>query len=47
MTTDPADTNDDPTATRKGPRLARRLDSLSGSGIRRFFDIMASMEDVI
>ena len=32
---------------RPGPRLARRLDALSGSGIRRFFDIMASMEDVI
>ena len=32
---------------RPGHRLARRLDALSGSGIRRFFDIMASMEDVI
>ena len=32
---------------RRGPRLARRLDALSGSGIRRFFDIMASMDDVI
>ena len=32
---------------RSGPRLSRRLETLSGSGIRRFFDIMASMEDVI
>jgi aminotransferase len=38
----------DPTvAGHTGPRLAKRLDALSGSGIRRFFDIMASMEDVI
>ena len=36
-----------PQAEPTGPRLARRLDALSGSGIRRFFDILASMDDVI
>ena len=38
----------EPTPLRpKAQRLARRLNAVSGSGIRRFFDIMASMEDVI
>ena len=30
-----------------GRRLARHVEELSGSGIRRFFDIMATMDDVI
>src|SRR4030043_206296 len=35
-----------PDSARRG-QISRRIDSLSPSGIRRFFDLLATMEDVI
>jgi len=41
-----ADSIHQPDSTRRG-QVSRRIESLSPSGIRRFFDLLATMEDVI